>query len=403
MTAPGHDTAAVPAVIGVYIHLPWCVRKCPYCDFNSHVAPERLPERQYLDALLRDLRYSTATLAERRVGSVFLGGGTPSLFSGNSIEAILSSLMEQLEFIPNAEITLEANPGAVEAGRFEEFRTAGVNRLSLGAQSFADRSLKALGRIHSAAEIHEAIGAARTAGFDNINLDVMYALPGQTAAEALDDVAQALAWDVPHLSYYQLTLEPDTHFARFPPLLPDEDTVLAIEQASRDRLHAAGYERYEVSAYARPGFKAAHNLNYWQFGDYLGLGAGAHSKITIAGRPHRSMRRRNPTSYMRHAGTGDALVDKRSLSDAEMVFEFMLNRLRLVAPVTPDEFETATGIPFGTIQAELDRLWSEKLMAPSANGWAATARGRELLDEIIGRFLPDQPNLCTMTDQDHQK
>jgi oxygen-independent coproporphyrinogen-3 oxidase len=399
MTTGGHDRAAVPEVIGVYVHLPWCVRKCPYCDFNSHVAPGQLPERRYVDALIRDLQQDAGMLSDRRVGSVFLGGGTPSLFAGDSIAMILGALGEQLELAPDAEITLEANPGAVEAGRFEEFRRAGVNRLSLGAQSFADPSLQALGRIHSAAEIDAAIGAARAAGFDRINLDLMYGLPGQTVDAAVYDIDQALAWDVAHISHYQLTLEPDTHFFRFPPALPGEDAIIAMEQACRARLQMAGYVHYEVSAFARPGFRAIHNLNYWRFGDYLVLFAGAHSKITIAGRPQRSMRRRNPTSYMRHAGTEAAVVDRRDLCAAEVAFEYMLNRLRLLDPLTRDEFESTTGLPFATIQPKLAGLRRQKLMTLGTTGWSATPRGRELLNEIIGRFLPEPADLYTITGQ----
>ena len=398
MTERNRSNAAVPEIIGVYVHLPWCVRKCPYCDFNSHVVPAVLPETRYVNAIKRDLNFSAAALAGRRVGSVFLGGGTPSLFAGRAIEAILVALGETLEIVTNAEITLEANPGAVEAARFEEFFAAGVNRLSLGAQSFADSSLQALGRIHTAAEIHRAIGAARSAGFDNINLDLMYGLPDQTSAAALQDIDQAISWDVRHLSHYQLTLEPDTHFFRFPPPVPDEDTIVEMEQLCRARLGAAGYQRYEVSAYAQPGCQAVHNLNYWHFGDYLGLGAGAHSKLTSAGRVQRSMRRRNPTSYMRYAGGSDALVDQRSLGDDDLVFEFMLNRLRLTAPLTPEEFVTATGLPFEILQEALDRLQSEGLMRSTPHGWAATPRGGELLNEILGRFLPQRAHLCTIPD-----
>jgi oxygen-independent coproporphyrinogen-3 oxidase len=375
--------------MGVYVHLPWCVRKCPYCDFNSHVARGTLPQQQYLAALERDLRSSAASLAGRQVSTIFIGGGTPSLFTGQSIGAILNALAQQLDVASDAEVTLEANPGTAEAGRFHQFREAGVNRLSLGAQSFADPFLKALGRIHNAAEIETALRMAREAGFTSINLDLMYGLPDQTVEQALADVAKALDLGVPHLSHYQLTLEPDTHFYRFPPQLPDDDKLAAMEEACRARLRAAGLARYEVSAYARPGFQSRHNLNYWRFGDYLGLGAGAHSKLTLAGLPTRIVRRPNPASYMRHAGSADAISECRELAREDLVFEFMLNRLRLTAPLGALEFERATGLPFADVQEILRRLEQEKLMEFASDGWGPTPRGRDLLNEVIGRFLPE--------------
>ncbi len=376
--------------LGVYVHLPWCVRKCPYCDFNSHVATGPLPQGQYVAALLRDLEASAPALAARRVDSVFLGGGTPSLFDGAAIATILNALKEQLQIAPDAEITLEANPGTVEAGRFASYRSAGVNRLSLGAQSFDDRALKALGRIHRTAEIHAAWCSALEAGFTNVNIDLMYGLPGQTLAAAIADVDIAVRLGANHVSHYQLTLEPNTRFYRYPPQLPDEDTLAAMDEGCQKRLLGAGLQRYEVSAYARSGYQARHNLNYWRFGDYLGLGAGAHSKLTVDEMQYRTMRRKNPLSYMRHAGSDRAAVNRHSLSPHDLRFEFMLNRLRLAAPFTALEFEQATGLPFEAVSGTLGQLQNQGLVLSTQAGWEASARGRELLNEVVGRFLPER-------------
>ncbi len=381
--------------MGVYVHLPWCVRKCPYCDFNSHVAPANLPQQQYVDALRRDLDASAEQLADRAVSSVFFGGGTPSLFDAAAIATILSALKDRLTLRPDAEITLEANPGSAEAGRFAGFCSAGVNRLSLGAQSFSDPALRALGRVHTSAEIYQAWECALSAGIENINVDLMYGLPGQSVADACADVAAALRLGAPHISHYQLTLEPGTRFQRNPPALPDEDALAAMETRCEAALAEAGLQRYEVSAYAQPGFAARHNLNYWHFGDYLGLGAGAHSKLTRAGVQRRSMRRRNPLSYMRHAGTTQASVDNRALTADDLTFEFMLNRLRLTAPLPPAEFEQATGLSFAVVAPTFETLAAQGLMDATPRGWAATLRGRELLNEVIGRFLPPGPDLYT--------
>ena len=383
------------ARLSVYVHLPWCVRKCPYCDFNSHVTPALLPQQQYVDALLRDLDASAPALAERLVGSVFFGGGTPSLFDGAAIGAIVDHLATRLTLLADAEITLEANPGTAEAGRFADFCSVGVNRLSIGAQTFSDGALARLGRIHSAAEIHRAWDAALAAGFSSINLDLMYGLPGQSVEDAVTDVTTALGLGAAHVSHYQLTLEPDTYFHRYPPQLPDDDTVATMEAHCQARLTAAGLERYEVSAYARPGHQARHNLNYWRFGDYLGLGAGAHSKLTVGGVQQRSWRRRNPLSYMRHAGTALAIEDDRTLSAADLAFEFMLNRMRLAAPLAPEEFEQATGLQFARLTPTLAELAAQGLMSCTGGVWAATPRGREMLNEIIGRFLPEGSDLYT--------
>jgi putative oxygen-independent coproporphyrinogen III oxidase len=383
------------ADISVYVHLPWCVRKCPYCDFNSHVVPASLPQQQYVDALRRDLDASAEELADRAVSSVFFGGGTPSLFNAAAIAEILSALTDRLTLRADAEITLEANPGTAEAGRFAGFRSAGVNRLSLGAQSFSDPALRALGRIHTSAENYQAWESALKAGFENINLDLMYGLPGQSLAGACADVATALSLGAPHISHYQLTLEPGTQFQRHPPALPDEDALAAMESRCEAALTEAGLQRYEVSAYAQPGFTARHNLNYWRFGDYLGLGAGAHSKLTQTGIQRRSMRRRNPLSYIRHAGTTEATVDARALQADDLAFEFMLNRLRLTAPLPPAEFEQATGLSFALVAPTFNTLAAQGLMGATPRGWAATVRGRELLNEVIGRFLPAGSDLCT--------
>jgi len=322
------------------------------------------------------------------VTSIFFGGGTPSLFEGPAIASILERIGNRLDVAADAEITLEANPGAIEAGRFESFRNAGVNRLSLGAQSFSDAALGALGRVHNAAEIHAAWHSAVAAGFSNINLDLMYGLPAQTAQQALADVEQALQLGAPHLSHYQLTVEPNTRFFRHPPDLPDEDTLLEMERLCRQRILAAGLERYEISAFARAGWAARHNINYWRFGDYLGIGAGAHSKLTMGGRQRRLARRRNPEAYLRHAGTPLALTDCRDLSAQDLAFEFMLNRLRLTAPFPTAEFEAATGLPFDGVRDTLEALQAQGLTTHSAAGWGVSRRGRELLNEVVEQFLP---------------
>ena len=342
------------APIAVYVHLPWCVRKCPYCDFNSHAAPGDIPENTYVQALLADLDCDLDLAAGRRVGSVFLGGGTPSLFSPEAIGALISGIAARLPLAPDAEITMEANPGTVEHGRFSGYRAAGINRVSLGAQSFDAEALKALGRIHGPGEIGLAVAELAAAGIDNFNLDLMYALPGQSREGALADVEAALALGPAHLSHYQLTLEPGTAFYHRPPALPDDELAFDMQQDCQQRLAQAGFGQYEVSAYARPGRQCRHNLNYWRFGDYLGIGAGAHGKATVGGAIIRTEKPRSPREYLQGGGASGAR--RRSVAVAELPFEFMLNALRLQEGFELAGFEQATGQAGGGDPAETRRI-----------------------------------------------
>ncbi len=316
----------------LYVHIPWCLRKCPYCDFNSHPIAGELDEAGYVDALLADLEFALPAIWGRRVHTVFIGGGTPSVFAPASIDALLAGIRSRLPLVPDAEVTLEANPGTFERARFAGFRAAGVTRLSLGVQSFDDARLQLLGRVHDAAEARCAAEAALDT-FGEVNLDLMYALPGQSAADALADVATALALAPAHLSFYHLTIEPNTLFHRHPPPLPDEDAAADIEDAVHAALAAAGYRRYETSAHARPGHECRHNLNYWRFGDYLGIGAGAHSKLSAPGRIWREQRFRNPRQYVEHVAQGAPLQQSTEVTRADAGFEFMLNALRLTEGV----------------------------------------------------------------------
>ncbi|HET7197953.1 MAG TPA: radical SAM family heme chaperone HemW, partial [Burkholderiales bacterium] len=322
---PGVVRLAVLPPLALYVHIPWCVRKCPYCDFNSHERGGELPEHEYVEKLLRDLEDLLPSVWGRPLVSAFIGGGTPSLFSPDAIDRLLSGVRARMRLEPGAEVTLEANPGTVEAGRFAGFRQAGVSRISLGVQSFDDGMLAALGRIHGAQEARRAIDAAR-ASFDNVNIDVMYGLPGQTLAMAKADIGEALAAGVPHLSAYQLTLEPNTAFWSKPPALPEHDACADMQLMVEDALAAAGYQHYETSAFARPGSRCAHNLNYWQFGDYLGIGAGAHGKLSFPDRVTRHEQIKQPAAYLKN----DSPVKQGDVSVAELPFEFMLNALRLV-------------------------------------------------------------------------
>ncbi|HVH33360.1 MAG TPA: radical SAM family heme chaperone HemW [Tahibacter sp.] len=380
--------------LALYVHIPWCVRKCPYCDFNSHTAPQGLPETDYVAALMADLDqdladYATA-LAGRPLVSLFFGGGTPSLFSPAAIGAILDGVRARLDLPETAEVTLETNPGTVEHGRFEDYRRAGVNRLSLGVQSFDDDKLVRLGRIHSAAEVRAAVELARAAGYDNFNLDLMYALPQQTLAQALADVDAALALQPTHLSHYQLTLEPNTAFARTPPPLPDDDLAWDMQEACQQRLAAAGFEHYETSAYARPGRRSTHNLNYWQFGDYLGIGAGAHAKISDAagGQARRRWKIRAPNAYLSHAGTPRGIGADEAIATEQLPFEFMLNALRLEHGYPRALFAERTGLDETRIDAALEQARSRGWLQLDAGQVRPTELGKRFLNDVIGLFLP---------------
>jgi oxygen-independent coproporphyrinogen-3 oxidase len=389
---PGSVRLATLPPLALYVHIPWCVRKCPYCDFNSHERAGVLPEKEYLDALFRDVESSLPDIWGRRIVSVFIGGGTPSLFSPESIDALLSGVRARLALEPDAEITLEANPGTVEAARFRGFRSAGVNRISIGIQSFDDRMLGALGRIHSADEARRAIEAA-AASFDNVNIDLMYALPTQSAAMAQADLEEALRFGVPHVSAYQLTVEPNTVFWSKPPQLPEHDLAADMQLAAEEALAAAGYEHYETSAFARPGRRCRHNLNYWQFGDYLGVGAGAHGKISFPDRVTRHARAKQPAEYMKQ----NALVDERTVPPGELPFEFMLNALRLVEGFDIPLFSQCTGLPLSTVEAQLAGAERRGLLARDWKRIRPTERGRLFLNELLEGFLPGGRSLAPVS------
>ena len=375
------------AALSLYVHLPWCVRKCPYCDFNSYRAESRLPEEAYIDAVLRDLDAERDSLRARKVHSLYLGGGTPSLFSGEAIAKLLDGIRARIDLAADAEITLEANPGAADTARFAAFRAASVNRLSIGVQSFRDAQLAALGRVHDGDEAVAAVKAARRAGFENINVDLMYGLPGDSPAGAAGDLARAIALEPTHISWYQLTLEPGTAFMRRPPALPDDDTVLEIEAAGRAQLAAAGYDRYEISAYAKPGHRCRHNLHYWRFGDYLGIGAGAHGKLTrTRGEIERRAKARNPRTYVELAGT-PAAVRIECVAGSDLVLEFMMNALRLPEGVPVALFEACTGQSVDVIRDRVDEAVSRGWMADEAARLAATGRGLQVLNEVLGLFV----------------
>jgi len=369
--------------LALYIHIPWCVRKCPYCDFNSHERTGILPEAEYLNRLMLDVEGALPSVWGRRVMSIFIGGGTPSLFSPQSIDALLSGVRARLALDPQAEITLEANPGTVEAARFRGFRGAGVNRISIGVQSFDERMLGALGRIHSADEARRAIDAA-LASFDNVNIDIMYALPGQTPAMARADLDAALRFGLPHVSAYQLTLEPNTVFWSKPPALPEHDVAADMQLVAEEELGAAGYEHYETSAFARPGRRCRHNLNYWQFGDYLGIGAGAHGKLSFPDRVTRHARAKQPNEYMKP----DARVEESVVPAAELPFEFMLNALRLVGGFDVALFSERTGLPFQIVQSRLEDAEKRGLVARDWKRIQPTERGRRFLNDLLEAFLP---------------
>lgn len=378
-----------PPPLSVYVHLPWCVRKCPYCDFNSHGTRGReIPEGPYVDALIRDLGFERASAAGRRVETVFFGGGTPSLFSARALERFLAHLAETFPLAPDAEITLEANPGTAEARRFSDYRALGINRLSLGVQSFDDRHLAALGRIHGAAEARAAIAMARDAGFENLNIDLMYGLPGQTAREALADLREAVSFEPAHISWYQLTIEPDTAFHRRPPRLPAEDDIWSMAEAGVALLADAGFGQYEVSAYARPARQCRHNRNYWEFGDYLGLGAGAHGKVSGAHGIVRRARERHPERYMAAAGTAAAVAEERLLDPEDLPFEFMLNAARLREGFDLHLFAARTGLPAEVLRVRLEAAVARGLAEIRDGRVRPTALGRRFLNDLVGEFLP---------------
>jgi len=380
--------AALPPLT-LYVHVPWCVRKCPYCDFNSHEAKGDVPGEAYVDALLTDLESSLPSVWGRRIVSIFIGGGTPSLLEAAAIDRLLSGVRARVPLLSDAEITLEANPGTFEREKFAGFRAAGVNRLSLGIQSFDPAQLRALGRIHDADEARAAAEAAVTI-FGNVNFDLMYALPRQTPDEARADAAAAIAYAPPHLSFYQLTLEPNTLFHRRPPPLPDDDTAADIEDAVHGMLDEAGYVHYETSAHAKPGRECAHNLNYWRFGDYLGIGAGAHSKLSFPDRIVRQVRWRQPKQYLEKVAAGAPLMDNAEVSRDDVGFEFMLNALRLTAGVPAALFAERTGYPLALVAHGLEAAVARGLLASDPTVIRPTALGRRFLNDLQALFLPER-------------
>jgi len=376
----------VPPPLALYIHLPWCVKKCPYCDFNSH-AVQTLPEAAYIDALLLDLERALPDIWGRKIHTVFFGGGTPSLFSAAGIDRILTGVRTLTQLMPGAEITLEANPGTVEADKFAGFRAAGVTRVSLGIQSFNPRHLRALGRIHDDSEARRAAELAAM-HFDTFNLDLMFALPGQTLAEAVADIETALSFQPPHLSAYHLTLEPNTPFGHTAPHnLPDDDLCADMQQAIETRLTEAGMQHYETSAYAKPNHASRHNLNYWQFGDYLGIGAGAHSKLSFHDRIIRQMRTKHPQQYMNATKAGTHIADARTLTRDDLPFEFMMNALRLNEGVPAALFEARTGLPLIVCAAALEQARGRGLLETDVSCLKPTLQGQRFLNDLLALFL----------------
>ncbi|HEY4126665.1 MAG TPA: radical SAM family heme chaperone HemW [Gammaproteobacteria bacterium] len=379
--------------LALYIHIPWCVKKCPYCDFNSHGLKGALPERVYVDALLKDLDQDLPRVQGRSLSTIFFGGGTPSLFSAEAIDRILEGVRARLPLTTDAEVTLEANPGTVEQGRFAGYKSAGVTRLSIGVQSFDAKKLDVLGRIHSSHEAKHAAEQAHAAGLSNFNLDLMYALPKQDLPEALADLEQAVALQPAHISHYQLTLEPNTLFAAHPPLLPEDESVWTMQEACQAFLADQGYAQYEISAYAQPGRQARHNLNYWRFGDYLGIGAGAHGKLTDAsGAVTRLWKLKHPDAYLESAGTPKSYGGVSQVATSELPFEFMLNRLRLVEGFTAGDFEAATGLSMVQVTEPMQRALELGLLETTIDGWKVSSRGHNYLNDLQSLFLPKDAN-----------
>ena len=373
--------------LSLYVHIPWCVRKCPYCDFNSHESRGEIAETQYIDALIADLNLALPNIWGRRVQTIFFGGGTPSLFSAASFDRLLSEIRARVNLAPDAEITMEANPGTFEAEKFAAYRKLGINRLSIGIQSFNPRHLKALGRIHNDDEARGAIAIARD-NFDNFNLDLMYALPMQTLEEALADIDQAIALGAPHISAYHLTLEPNTLFYKHPPPLPDHDASAVMQEAIEDKLHQAGYDHYETSAFAKPGHHCRHNLNYWQFGDYLGIGAGAHSKISFRDRIVRQMRYKHPETYLQKIIAREAVQEHRGVGTEDLPFEFMMNALRLIDGVPLALYSERTGLPINTITKIMQDAEEKQLLERDHQQLAPTQKGQRFLNDLLEMFLP---------------
>lgn len=383
---PGVLSLGALPPLALYVHLPWCIKKCPYCDFNSHESRGPVAEAAYLAALRADLEAALPLVWGRRIHSVFIGGGTPSLFSPEAIDQLITDLRARLPFEPGLEITMEANPGTFERDRFKAFRAAGVTRLSIGVQSFDDELLKALGRVHDAAQAHAAVAEARE-HFETFNLDMMYALPGQSVDRFAADLDRALAHEPPHLSVYHLTIEPNTLFAKYPPVVPDDDTASDMLDVITERTAAAGLERYEVSAFAKPGHRCQHNLNYWQFGDYLGIGAGAHTKLTFPHRVVRQIRYRDPAKYQAQAMAGQAVAKDEEVPRAQLPFEFMLNALRLREGFELTRFTERTGLPLTAIRKPLEEAEAKGWITRDFARVEPTVRGFDFLNDLQALFL----------------
>ena len=378
--------------LGLYIHLPWCEQKCPYCDFNSHQA-DSIPEQAYIEALLEDLEQDLPLIWGRGIDSIFIGGGTPSLFSAAAIEQLFSGLRSLLNFAPAIEITMESNPGSADAENYRGYREAGVNRLSIGVQSFNDQNLKTLGRVHDGEQAARAFAIARRAGFDNINLDLMFGLPAQTTAQALLDLHTAVDLQPAHISFYELTIEPNTRFFRHPPRRPDDDILWEMQTAGRSLLNAAGYQRYEVSAYAQPGRQCRHNLNYWQFGDYLGIGAGAHAKISNAATQTitRTSKVKHPRAYLDATGSDARIGSHNELSVDDVILEFAMNSLRLDSGFTRSSFTAATSLPYAVIETRVHTAIEHQLMTDDNNIIKVTEKGQRYLNGLLQHWMPELP------------
>lgn len=387
VSQPGSASLKSLPPLSLYVHIPWCVRKCPYCDFNSHEVRGEAPEQDYVRALIADLELALPQIWGRRVYSVFFGGGTPSLFSARAIEELLAAFRARLNLAADAEITLEANPGTFESAKFRDYRACGVNRLSIGIQSFNPAQLRALGRIHDGEEARRAIAIAQ-AHFDNINLDLMYALPQQTLQQAEEDIETALGLGTPHLSAYHLTLEPNTLFHRHPPPLPDGELAADMQDMIEARLAGGGYVNYETSAFARPGQECRHNLNYWRFGDYLGIGAGAHSKLSFPDRILRQMRYKQPREYMRKTAAGSPVQDEHAVTRRDLGFEFMMNALRLAGGVEAALFAERTGLALNAMEQPLREAVQRGLITRDHVRIAPTKRGQRFLNDLLQLFLP---------------
>ena len=382
----------IPKHIGLYIHLPWCIKKCPYCDFNSHQLRGELDDGSYIDALLNDFEFEINRLESKRtISSIFIGGGTPSLFSAESIDRLLTGIRAKYDVCENLEITLEANPGAADESRFKGYRQAGVNRLSIGIQSFNQQQLRTLGRIHNGEQAFSAVEMAKSARFKNFNLDLMYCLPEQTPQQALADVQQAVALAPAHISAYHLTIEPNTLFAQTPPVLPDEGTGWEIQQAYWSILRDAGYHQYEISAYSQPGYQCRHNLNYWRFGDYLGIGAGAHGKITTKDGIYRTLKSKHPNQYLRTfaGGPTDKDLYMKSVPDYNLPLEFMMNKLRLHEKVSINDYQQATGLNYVNINHVIEKAVNLQLLESDEDNFRVSEKGRLFLDDLLQLFLAE--------------